>query len=108
MREPENQSHRLASNPRFPHNSDMPKTKIALLGAGFIADIHIESYQRFVPDAKVLAVYTRSKDRAQAFARKHHIAQAFDDLQAAIEKSDCDVVDICLPNFLHASAVRLA
>ena len=37
----------------------MSKTKVALLGAGFIADIHIESYHRFVPDAEVVAVYTR-------------------------------------------------
>src|SRR6185369_4098622 len=32
------------------------KTKIVLLGAGFIADIHLESYHRFVPDAEVVAV----------------------------------------------------
>lgn len=31
----------------------MSKTKVALFGAGFIADIHIESYHRFVPDAEV-------------------------------------------------------
>ena len=38
----------------------MSKTKVALLGAGFIADIHLESYHRFVPDAEVVAVYTRN------------------------------------------------
>jgi myo-inositol 2-dehydrogenase / D-chiro-inositol 1-dehydrogenase len=80
----------------------MPKTKVALLGAGFIADIHIESYHRFVPDAEVVAVYTRDINRAQAFAKKHHIPKAFNDYEAAIKESDCEVVDICLPNFLHA------
>ena len=29
------------------------KTKVALLGSGFIADIHVESYHRFVPDGTV-------------------------------------------------------
>jgi len=86
----------------------MNKTKVALLGAGFIADIHIESYHRFVPDAEVVAVYTRKPERARAFARKHGIAQAFTDLDAAITRSGCDVVDICLPNFLHHRAVLAA
>jgi myo-inositol 2-dehydrogenase / D-chiro-inositol 1-dehydrogenase len=80
----------------------MAKTKVALLGAGFIADIHIESYQRFVPDAEVVAVYTRDRKRAEAFAQKHHIARAFDNFETAIQESGADVVDICLPNFLHA------
>ena len=34
----------------------MDKTRIAILGAGFIADIHLESYHRFVPEAEVVAV----------------------------------------------------
>jgi myo-inositol 2-dehydrogenase / D-chiro-inositol 1-dehydrogenase len=86
----------------------MNKTRVALLGAGFIADIHIESYHRFVPDAEVVAVYTRKPQRARAFARKHGIAQSFSDLEAAITESDCDVVDVCLPNFLHHRAVLSA
>lgn len=86
----------------------MNKTKVALLGAGFIADIHIESYHRFVPDAEVVAVYTRDPKRARAFARKHGLARAFTDLQAAITDSGCDVVDVCLPNFLHHRAVVAA
>src|SRR5713226_8016945 len=72
----------------------MSKTKVALLGAGFIADIHIESYHRFVPDAEVVAVYSRNPKRAEAFAKKHGIARSF--------------ADLCLPNFLHHRAVLAA
>src|SRR2546425_12085789 len=86
----------------------MSTTKVALLGAGFIADIHIESYHRFVPDAEVVAVYSRDKTRADSFAARHGIKQAFTDLDEAINRSDCDVVDICLPNFLHARATLAA
>ena len=86
----------------------MNKTKVALLGAGFIADIHIESYHRFVPEAEVVAVYTRDPKRARAFARKHGLSRAFTDLQATITDSGCDVVDVCLPNFLHHRAVVAA
>ncbi len=86
----------------------MTKTKVALLGAGFIADIHLESYHRFVPEAEVVAVFTRDAARAEAFARKHHIARWYSDLEAAIHESGCEVVDICLPNFLHHRAVLAA
>jgi myo-inositol 2-dehydrogenase/D-chiro-inositol 1-dehydrogenase len=86
----------------------MARIKVALLGAGFIADIHIESYHRFVPEAEVVAVCTRNPDRASAFARRHGIPQSYSDLDRAIRESGCDVVDICVPNFLHHRAVLAA
>ena len=80
----------------------MRRTKVVLIGAGFIADIHAESYHRFVPDAELVGVYSRSEEHARAFASKHGIARWFTDLGEALEHTDCDVVDICLPNHLHA------
>jgi predicted dehydrogenase len=86
----------------------MKKTKVALLGAGFITDIHFESYHRFIPEAEVVAVYARNADKAKAFAQKHNIPQWYDDLDKIINESGCEVVDICLPNFLHAKAALSA
>jgi myo-inositol 2-dehydrogenase/D-chiro-inositol 1-dehydrogenase len=86
----------------------MSRTKIALLGTGFIADIHLESYRRFVPDAEVVAVYSRSAERGEAFARKHEVGRWYDDLERAIHESDCEVVDVCIPNDLHARATMAA
>ena len=86
----------------------MAKTKVALLGAGFIADIHIESYHRFVREAEVVAVFTRKAERAEAFAKRHGIARWFNDLENAITDSGCEVVDVCIPNFLHHRAVLAA
>jgi predicted dehydrogenase len=86
----------------------MNKTKVAILGAGFISDIHLESYHRFVPEAEVVAVYTRSIAKARDFAEKHHIPQWFDSIDDLLEQSGCEVVDICLPNFLHAEATLKA
>lgn len=84
------------------------KTKVALLGAGFIAEIHWESYHRFVPEAEVVAVYTRDAAKAEAFARRSGIPRWYADLDAAVAESGCDVVDICLPNHLHHRAVLAA
>ena len=86
----------------------MSRTKVVLLGTGFIADIHAESYQRFVPDAEVVGVYSRSDTRAQAFARKHGIPRWFTDLDRAIAESESEVADICIPNHLHARATIAA
>lgn len=82
--------------------------KVAILGAGFISDIHIESYRRFIPEAEIVAVYARDAAKAAAFAEKHGIPAWYDDLAQAIHESGCDVVDICLPNFLHASSALIA
>ncbi len=86
----------------------MQRTKVAILGAGFITDIHMESYHRFVPEAEVVAVYARNADKAKAFAEKHHIPSWYNDLDDIIENSGCEVVDICLPNYLHAAATLKA
>jgi predicted dehydrogenase len=80
----------------------MSRTKVAIIGAGFIAEIHAESYRRFVAGADVVAVCSRDASRAQAFARKHGIPRWFDDIGKVLTGLDCDVVDICVPNHLHA------
>lgn len=86
----------------------MPPTKVAVLGAGFIADIHLESFARFVPDAQVTAVFSRTAEHAQRVAKHWGIPQWFTDIDELIAKADCDVVDICLPNFLHHRATVAA
>ncbi|HEX2609043.1 MAG TPA: Gfo/Idh/MocA family oxidoreductase [Flavisolibacter sp.] len=82
----------------------MKRTKVALLGAGFISEIHLESYHRFVPEAEVVAVYARNAEKAAAFAQKHQIAHWYDNVDALIAGSGAEVIDICLPNFMHAEA----
>lgn len=86
----------------------MSKTKVALLGTGFIANIHAESYARFVHDAEVVAVYGRDKAHAEAFAAAHGIPAAYGDIDELLAAEQVDVVDICLPNYLHHEACMKA
>lgn len=86
----------------------MQRTKVAILGAGFISEIHIESYERFIPEAEVVAVYARSAEKVKAFAEKHHIPKWYTDIDTLLKESDCDILDICLPNYLHADATLKA
>jgi hypothetical protein len=37
----------------------MKQINVVILGAGFISDIHVESYQRFVPEARLVGVFAR-------------------------------------------------
>lgn len=82
----------------------MSKTRVAILGCGFIAEIHVTAYKRFVHDAEVVAVYTRSAEKARAFANNMGIPAWYDDIDKLLAETDCDIVDICLPNFLHHGA----
>lgn len=86
----------------------MTKTKVAILGTGFIADIHVESYKRFVSDAEVVAVFGRRKERAKEFAEQHNIPSYYDDIEALLKNEDVDVVDVCLPNYQHYMSTMLA
>ncbi len=86
----------------------MSKTKVAILGTGFIAKIHLESYQRFVHDAEIVAIYGRNLHNAQELAKAHSIPDAYDSIETLLQEREVDVVDICLPNYLHYDACMAA
>lgn len=82
----------------------MEKTRVAILGTGFIANIHLESYHRFVQDAEVVAIYGRNLSNAAELADRFHITAIYDDIDAMLAECQIDVIDICLPNYLHYEA----
>ena len=86
----------------------MERTKVAILGAGFIANIHMESYARFVPEAEVVAVFSHHGDNAKAFAEAHGIPAWYDNLDKLLAESGAQVIDIGLPNYLHYDACMKA
>jgi len=86
----------------------MKELKVAVLGTGFIADIHVACYARFVPGAKVAAVYGHNAENAKAFAEKHGIPAHYSDIDKLLAECEVDIVDICLPNYLHHDACMKA
>jgi predicted dehydrogenase len=74
--------------------------RVGLVGAGFVADIHADAYKD-IGQAEIAAVAASSLDSAGRFARRHRIADAYDDYRRLLERDDIDVVDICTPNYLH-------
>ena len=80
------------------------KVKVLLAGAAFAADLHAEAYARLRDKADIVAIVDRDEQRVRDLAKRYGFEgyACFTDIDVAIAETDCDVVDICLPNFLHA------
>jgi len=77
--------------------------RIAILGAGAIADAHIQSYRKFKDRCDVVAVVDLYPDKAAEKIAKHSLqAPVFKDLETAIGQADFDAASVCLPLFEHA------
>ena len=86
------------------------RVRVGLIGAGFVARVHAESYAQVAdPGAEVVAVAAAHLPRAEALATEFGIPAAYDDYRRLLERADVDVVDLCVPNHLHeAIAVAAA
>lgn len=84
------------------------KLNIGIIGYGFMGRAHSNAYQKvthffdvpFTPNLKV--VCGLEGDKAAAFAEKWGYASHTTDWHKVIEDENIDVVDICVPNNVHA------
>lgn len=80
----------------------MSQLRIAMVGSGFAAEYHTNSWRHVRDvDARVVAVTSLHPERARSFAHKHSIPQAFDTLEDLLTGVDVDVVDLCVPTNCH-------
>ena len=79
------------------------KLKVLLVGAAFSADLHSDGYSRIKDKVEIVGICDRDLSRIAALAERYGFTDytAYDDYATAIEQCDCDLVDICMPNFLH-------
>ncbi len=86
-----------------------PRLRVALIGCGGISTAHAQAYLRLGPQ---VAQVTATADAVLALAerRGQELGAQFvtDDYRAAVERSDVDAVDICLPHHLHAQVALAA
>ena len=76
-----------------------------MVGAGFVADLHAESFQRVAGhDVQIVAV-AAPPTRRDAFAERHGIAKVYEDLEQMLQDDEVDVVDICAPPAFHVDMV---
>ncbi|MFL5719465.1 MAG: Gfo/Idh/MocA family protein [Chloroflexota bacterium] len=78
---------------------------ITLLGTGLIGDFYAMTLHGQRGRDRVRVAYSRSQERATAFASRWGIPETTTDLGAAIRHPETDVVIVALPNHLHEEAV---
>jgi predicted dehydrogenase len=81
--------------------------RVTMLGTGLIGLFYTRTLHGQRNRDRVHVVYSRSRERADAFARENDIPVAVTDVEEAIAHPETDVVVIGLPNHLHEEAVLL-
>ncbi len=85
----------------------MSKTgyQAALVGAGYIADLHAEALAGH-SDAELIAVCDLNGRRAESFAQRHGISTAYDSLEEMLGSHKPDAVHVLVPPDHHASVAK--
>ena len=86
------------------------KVRVLLVGAAFAADLHMEAYSRCRDLAEIVAVSGRDPTKVEALAEKYGFTgyATYADYETAIAEVDCDLVDVCLPNYMHHDVAMAA
>ncbi len=79
-------------------------TRVAVVGAGFIADVHLEILAGLA-DVEVLAVVDPALDRARALAARRGVPEALGSLEDLAGR-EIDVAHVLVPPDLHGAVVR--
>lgn len=85
----------------------MKKLRVLLMGAAFSADLHSDGYSQIKDKVQIVGICDRRVDRIYALAARYGFTgyTAYDDIDSAIAQCDGNLVDICMPNFLHHDVV---
>jgi predicted dehydrogenase len=81
--------------------------RIAVVGSGIGAQ-HIQAYQTAPDLFEVTALCDVDPQRGSTLAQKHGIREFLTDFQAAIRRTDVDVIDLCTPPHLHFQQICAA
>ncbi len=83
--------------------------KIAIVGTGFIAETRARAYSGVTGyPVHLVAAVSRTREHAEAYAQRHAIPGAYTSLEQVLERPDIDVVDLCVPNYLHRPMTEAA
>lgn len=84
----------------------MGKIKAGIIGAGGIADYHIQGYLK--ANVEVEAIADIDTVRAKEKAGRYGISRVYSSYLEMLDKSGVDLVSVCLPNKLHCEVVTEA
>ena len=87
--------------------SEAPVIRWGILGSGWIAERFIESVRAHTRQ-DIVAVGSRSKARAEEFASRMGLKQAYGDYEEFVAADDLDVIYVATPHNSHHEGVTLA
>jgi predicted dehydrogenase len=80
--------------------------RIGLLGYGGIGGVHAKAIRR-IPNARLVAIGDHQSDRADRGASEYG-ARAHYSLESLVADPEIDMVDVCLPTYVHKEGVVAA
>ena len=82
---------------------DEDKLRVGIIGTGWIAEAHIESYKR-MKDVKVVAMADLIPGKAEKFAKRYGIENCnfYPDHKSMLDNEQLDAVSVCTYNTQHA------
>ncbi len=80
--------------------------KVGLIGCGFMGAMHANCYKN-IDGVELVAFADLRKEKAEELAKGTN-AVLFEDGKDLIANADVDIIDICLPTYLHAEYAMLA
>ncbi|HSD51175.1 MAG TPA: Gfo/Idh/MocA family oxidoreductase [Candidatus Methylomirabilis sp.] len=80
----------------------MEKIGIGIIGSRFAAELHAHALGRIRGSkCEIVAVCSKTKESAEAFARKFNVPHVYTDHRAMLERKDIHLVDLVLTTNLH-------
>ncbi|MGV8876374.1 MAG: Gfo/Idh/MocA family protein [Rhodoglobus sp.] len=79
----------------------MSKLRVAVIGAGSIANMHLKSYVAN-DDVELVGIYDQNGQRAKEQAERYGAKHAFESLEQLLQHPGIDAVSICTWNNSHA------
>ena len=80
--------------------------KVCMVGYGWIAAVHSESFRRF-PEVELDTLVGARPEATEAFARRHGYSHVAYDFEDALRRPDLDAVVLCTPSPLHSKQTEL-
>lgn len=73
---------------------------IGIIGAGSIANVHLRALSEN-PQIKVVALADVREEARQSLAKRYGVARTVEDYRELLDDAATDLVDVCLPHYLH-------
>lgn len=85
----------------------MKKTRFAIIGTGFWSRFQLAGWLE-LPNVECVALYNRTRSKAEALAREFGIERVYDDVEAMLDTERIDFVDIITGEQTHETFTRMA